>query len=299
MSPGDRPMLGRASVARVLIVLSLLVPGVLATASPAAAAVCGPTITEPLPDRPWPLRRLRPDLVWPVTQGQNIVVAVIDSGVSDAHPVLAGQVLNGTDFVQPGSNGHCDDVGHGTLIAGIIAGKPTQSSGFTGMAPAAKILPIRVLATSERTNDSDPPRRIATAIRYAVDHDAKVINLSLITVPIPELADAVRYALANDVVLVAAVGNEGQSQKDDPTYPASYDGVIGVAGVDKDGNHVQTSQTGDYVDIAAPGLEIAGPAPNGGGYAYYPDGGTSFAARTCPGSWRWSARKTRTCPPVR
>jgi len=271
----------RAWMVRLLVVLSCLVPGVLLSVQPAAAA-CGPTITEPLPDRPWPLQRLRPDLVWPITQGERITVAVIDSGVSDSHPALAGQVLDGTDFITPGANGHCDNVGHGTLVAGIIAGKPTRTSGFTGMAPAAKILPIRVLESAERTFNEEDPQKIANAIRYAVDKGAKVINMSLVTQPVQPLADAVKYALNNDVIIVAAVGNEGSGggggQDDAPAYPAAYQGVVGVAGVDKDGIHVESSQIGDYVDIAAPGYEIAGPAPNGGGYAYYPKGGTSFAA---------------------
>lgn len=270
---------GRALTA--VIVAALAAPLLPVGAAPAAAApACGPTISAPLADRPWPLRRLRPDLVWPVTQGAGVTVAVIDSGVSPDHPALSGQVLNGIDLVEPGQLGHCDRVGHGTMIAGIIAGRPTPTSGFTGIAPAAKIMPIRVLASSERTFDDEHPRRIANAIRLATDRGAKVINLSLTTVPIPELSEAVRYAQGKNVVLVAAAGNEGGSQSDqpEPAYPAAYDGVIAVAGVDEQGNHVPTSSTGDYVDIAAPGFEIAGPAPQGGGYAYQPKGGTSFAA---------------------
>jgi type VII secretion-associated serine protease mycosin len=274
MSPETR----RTWLVRVLVIVTCLVPGVvLGPASPALAA-CGPTSNSPVPDRPWPLKRLRPDLVWPISKGDNMVVAVIDSGVSKNHPTLDGQVLDGTDFVQPGQPGHCDNVGHGTLIAGIIAGKPTRSSGFTGIAPGAKILPVRVLEDADRNFDDNLPPRIANAIRYAVDKGAKIINLSLVTVPVPELADAVRYALSRNVIVVAAVGNEGQSANNAPSYPAAYDGVVGVAGVDKDGNHVQSSQTGDYVDVAAPGLEIAGPATNGDGYSYYERGGTSFAA---------------------
>jgi membrane-anchored mycosin MYCP len=252
---------------------------VLAPVGPASAQVreCGPSITTPLPDQPWPLRRLRPDVVWPLTRGAGIVVAVIDSGVSDIHPALAGQVLSGHDLVNPSDVGHCDNVGHGTIIAGIIAGRALPSSGFHGIAPDAKILPIRVLATAERSFDEADPSRIASAIRLATDSGAKVINLSLTTVPVPELESAVAYAVARDVVLVAAAGNDGGTQSGEPSYPAAYDGVIAVAGVDEAGNHVSTSTTGDYVDVAAPGAQIAGPAPQGGGYAFLPEGGTSFA----------------------
>ena len=243
-----------------------------------SAAGCGPTITSPLPDQPWPLRRLRPDLVWPLTRGDGVVVAVIDSGVSESHPALAGQVLPGQDLLSPGAPGTCDEFGHGTLVAGIVAGVSTPSSAFHGIAPGAKILPIRVLLNGERTNDPEAPRRIATAIRLAADAGVGVINLSLTTAPVPELADAVRYALAHDVVIVAAAGNEGASQPDEPSYPAAFDGVVGVAGIDENGDHVKTSNPGNYVDIAAPGSQITGPAPQGGGYALVPEGGTSFAA---------------------
>jgi membrane-anchored mycosin MYCP len=252
---------------------------VVAPAPPAAyAAACGPSINSPLPDQPWPQRRLRPDLVWPLTRGAGIVVAVIDSGVSDAHPALSGQVLAGQDLSAPGGDGRCDTVGHGTIIAGIIAGKETPQSGFHGMAPDARILPIRVIATDQRSFDKELPFRIAQAIRIAADSGAKVINLSLTTDNVPELEQAVAYAVSKNVVVVAATGNEGQSQQNEgDVYPAAYPGVIGVAGVDEDGNHVSTSPEGDYVDIAAPGAQIAGPAPQGGGYAFLPAGGTSFA----------------------
>jgi type VII secretion-associated serine protease mycosin len=265
----------RARIAIIVLMVVASMPfGVPATAH---AAACGQSITAPLPDKPWPLRRLRPELVWPLTTGKRIIVAVIDSGVSPAHPALAGQVLPGIDLVDPTGDGTCDEAGHGTLIAGIIAGLPTPSSGFLGMAPDAKILPIRVLAGRERTFDENLPIRIATAIRMATDRGAGVINLSLTTAPVPELADAVKYAIAHDVIVVAAAGNEG-GQSDQPAYPAAFDGVIAVAGVDENGDHVQTSTPGDYVDIAAPGKNIAGPAAQGGGYQLEPEGGTSFAA---------------------
>jgi subtilisin family serine protease len=121
----------------------------------------------------------------------------------------------------------------------------------------------------------------------ATDKGAKVINLSLTTAPVPELTEAVRYAIAHDVVLVAAAGNDGTSSSNEPDkkeYPAAYEGVIAVAGVDENGDHVQSSTTGDYVDIAAPGLKIEGPAPQGGGYLLETEGGTSFAAAYITGT---------------
>lgn len=263
--------------------VGLAVPGAVPTAPPARAA-CGPTFNDPLPDTPWPLRRLRPDLVWPITRGAGVVVAVIDSGVSGAHPSLVGQVRDGLDLLAPETRGHCDESGHGTMIAGIIAGRVTPSSGFHGMAPLASILPIRVLRDEQRNFDDEAPRRIATAIRWAVDHEAKVINLSLVTERTPELDAAVRYAQERDVVLVAAAGNDGAGPRGPAPYPAAYPGVIAVAGVDEQGARVATSTTGDHVDIAAPGWNIHGPAPNGTGYVVRPEGGTSFAAAYVTGT---------------
>lgn len=205
-------------------------------------------------------------------------MAVIDSGVSAIHPSLKGQVRAGRDFSGlPQHNGQCDLAGHGTMVAGIIAGRQEPGVPFSGIAPAARILPIRVLPDTRRTTDEDLPRQIAQAIRYAVDNNARVINLSLETLPRPELAAAIEYALQKRVVVVAAAGNQ-QQQRDQPAYPAGYPGVIAVAGIDEQGEHVGTSISGDYVDIAAPGHHIVAPAPGGDGWLTEPEGGTSFAA---------------------
>src|SRR5690606_9648721 len=107
---------------------------------------------------------------------------------------------------------------------------------------------------------------------------ADVINLSLETVPTARLEEAVRYALANDVVLVAAAGNVNQGQDRGPAFPAAYEGVLAVAGVDEGGGYVDTSVRGPYIGVAAPGLNIVGPAPRGNGFLTVPEGGTSYAA---------------------
>jgi type VII secretion-associated serine protease mycosin len=271
--------------------LALCLAGALGPAAQASAgpptrhelAPCGPEITDPLAEPPWPLTRLRPDLAWPLTRGAGVTVAVIDSGVSADHPALAGQVLPGADYVLPsGGLGDCDENGHGTLIAGIIAGRQTASSGyrFSGMAPDAKIVPVRVLRDQRRSFEADLSNRIATAIRWVVDaRGAGVINLSLTTPPTPQLFAAIQYALSKRAVVVAAAGNEGDStQSGQPSYPAAYDGVIAVAGVDSHDERVSSSTAGDYVDVAAPGESIAGPSPAGGGYLFSKEGGTSFAA---------------------
>ncbi|GAB3947474.1 type VII secretion-associated serine protease mycosin [Micromonospora vulcania] len=281
----------RRAVRAVRAVLSGTLAALLGTAlvfpSPAAAAAptCGPGGEDTLPEMPWALRRLEPSSAWPLSRGGGVTVAVIDSGVSATHPLLKGQVLEGADFNGLADNkGQCDEAGHGTLVAGIIAARDTDGAPFSGIAPAARILPIRVLPTTEGTNDTKLPAEIAEAIEYAVDKGADVINLSLVTLPHPALEAAVNRALAERVVVVAAAGNQTARNRSQPAYPASYPGVIAVAGVDEQGGHVDTSVSGAYVDIAAPGLNIVGPAPRGSGYRAEPTGGTSFAAAYVSGA---------------
>lgn len=206
-------------------------------------------------------------------------MAVIDSGVSASHPALKGQVRVGRDFNGlPQQEGRCDLAGHGTIIAGIIAGKEGRGASFSGIAPQARILPVRVLPDTKTTTDEGLPGQIAAAIRWSVQNGADVINLSLVTQDRQELADAVRHALDEGVVVVAAAGNRQENQQDRPAFPAAYPGVIAVAGVDEEGGHVGSSVSGNYVDLAAPGVNILGPAPGGEGYLVEPQGGTSFAA---------------------
>jgi type VII secretion-associated serine protease mycosin len=253
-----------------------------------ATARCGQPVTLPLPEPDWALTRLRPDLAWPLSRGAGVTVAVIDSGVSPDHPALAGKVLPGRDLVVEAGEaqavagvtlGQCDEVGHGTVVAGIIAGREETSAGYTfsGIAPDATILPVRVLRDQTPDANADMATRIATAVNWAVGQGAKVINMSLTTGPSPQLADAIAHALASGVVVVAAAGNSGTDATAAVTYPAAYDGVIGVGGVDDKDQHVDSSTVGNWVDVAAPGVRISGPAVAGGGYVYAESGGTSFA----------------------
>ncbi|MEV4495814.1 type VII secretion-associated serine protease mycosin [Micromonospora arborensis] len=272
---------GRATRGVLSGALAALLGAALVAPVPARAAppTCGPTGEEGLSAMPWGLRRLEPSSAWPLTRGAGVTVAVIDSGVSATHPLLSGQVLEGRDFNDlPDNQGQCDMVGHGTMIAGIIAGREGTGVPFSGVAPGARILPIRVLPSLKDTTDLRLPVEIAAAIDWAVEQGADVINLSLTTIPLPELTAAVDRALSKGVVLVAAAGNRTEDQQNRPGYPAAYPGVIAVGGVDEQGGHVGSSISGDYVDIAAPGLNIIGPAPQGSGYRAEPTGGTSFAA---------------------
>ncbi len=222
---------------------------------------------------PWQITRLAPQRVWPVSRGRGITVAVLDSGVNSHHPQLTGRVLPGTDLVRGHGSADDDCSGHGSIVGGIIAAHDVTGTGFAGMAPDATLLPVRIATNLSRFDNGSP--RIARAIRYAVDHHAGIVNMSLTTEDTPELRSAVHYAHAHDVVLVAAAGNEAAST-DGPIYPAAYPEVIAVSGVDPQGAHVSSSNSGEWVDLAAPGEKIVGPAATTSGYSQ--GDGTSFAA---------------------
>jgi type VII secretion-associated serine protease mycosin len=216
---------------------------------------------------PWPQERYDPQRLSPLADGAGITVAVIDSGVDARHPQLTRAVLPGRDLLDEDPSdlpGAVDCVSHGTAVASIIAARPVAGVGFQGLAPAARILPIRV-SELQVIGDGTSGRAVnavefAAAIRYAVGRGADVINLSVVLGrDDPAVRAAVAFALSEDVVVVAAVGN--QHDRGDPTpYPAAYEGVLGVGAIGPDGLRVPSSQTGPYVDIVAPGGQVTAAA---------------------------------------
>lgn len=169
----------RAAVTRAAATLAFAAVLTAATASPAAA--------DNIRDRQWGLLALRAEEAWGTTRGDGVTVAVLDTGVDDSHPDLAGQVLGGTDLIGMGAGrGDRSWARHGTAMASIIAGHghgPGHGQGVLGIAPQAKILPVRVIL-----EEGDPGRAqardskggaLADGIRWAADNGADVINLSL------------------------------------------------------------------------------------------------------------------------
>ncbi|MDI3388310.1 type VII secretion-associated serine protease mycosin [Streptomyces sp. B-S-A8] len=196
---------------------------------------------------------------WGVTQGEGVTVAVIDTGVDGSHPDLTGQVLKGKDFTG-GGDAQEDVEGHGTAMASLIAAHghgADNADGMMGIAPKAKILPLRVLQ-----NDDDKllDDEWATAVRYAVDNGAKVVNLSLGDEGGKTLRvgrEAIAYAQDHDVLVVASSGNEGGAVG----YPAALPGVLAVSAVDENGEFWGSSGAGKEVDLAAPGVDILSANP--------------------------------------
>ncbi|MFF0266850.1 type VII secretion-associated serine protease mycosin [Kribbella sp. NPDC004536] len=267
----------------------LLVAGGPATASavpPAGMCQSAEPGGTPVNKLPWAQTWLAPERVPPGITGRGVTVAVIDSGVDADHPQLRGAVLPGRDLLTPGdTRANFDCVSHGTAVASIIAARPVAGIGFRGIAPGARILPIRVSErdASEQQGEAVDATVFAGAIRYAVDAGASVINISLsMYVDQKPVRDAVRYAEQHDALIVAAAGNAHAQQGPDPvTYPAAYPGVLGVGAMTIDGSRLPNSQVGPYVDISAPGGGVLA-ATRVRGHRYYD--GTSFAAAFVSGT---------------
>lgn len=207
----------------------------------------------------WYLDALRIPQAHKLTKGHGVVVAVIDSGVDASHPALKGQVLRGhgvgADAAPDGRRDQDAEKGHGTAMAGLIAGIGGSDMRQLGIAPEAKILPISLGA---RMDDVE----MAEAVRWAVDNGADVINLSVGGGGVAgegEVA-AVRYALDKDVVVVASSGNREQGELG-ITAPANIPGVIAVTGTAKDGGFFAGSVQGPEAVLAAPQEKIIAPAP--------------------------------------
>jgi membrane-anchored mycosin MYCP len=258
-------MRGRLVRAALIAVTTVSATLVFAPAAPVHAAdPCGDggaKPAEPIKDVPWQQKWLSPERVWPFATGAGQTVAVIDTGVDGTHDQMQGQVLPGFDVVeQHPDNRNVDCVGHGTAVASLIAAKASSVVGFHGLAPDARILPIRVSNVDPGSDQHGPkqpgPAAVTEAINLAVDSHATVIDVSpSLQFPDPALETAVRRALTAGIVVVAAAGDVRDANKfvDDPTYPAALDGVIGVGALDAGFGRSGNSNIGPYVKVTAPG----------------------------------------------
>jgi len=221
------------------------------------------TPTDPLVSKQWYLTQSRFYESWVTLPAfEPIPVAVIDSGVDTGHPELARKVLGAKSFV--GGSPHEDALGHGTFVAGLIAAGFNNGIGIAGLAPSAELLVAKVVTRSRAI----PVEAEAKAIRWAVDHGARVINMSLGGVRDPLdpsrdsysrlEADAIAYAVSNGAVVVAAVGNspDGVLGKY-ASYPAALPHVLGVSATNETGDVPDFSNRDRiFNDIAAPGFQI-------------------------------------------
>ncbi|MFJ2591363.1 type VII secretion-associated serine protease mycosin [Streptomyces erythrochromogenes] len=247
------------------------------------AGECTFPMKKQIEDRPWALQRILLDELWAQTKGKDksgasVRVAVIDTGVDRANPQLSGalDVGAGKDFVDPkGGDGTTDTVGHGTKVAGLIAARPQAGTGFVGLAPDATIIPIRQNDGQGKGNALS----LSQAIDHAVAKGARVINISQDTdVQLSadsELGKSVQKAVAADIVVVASAGNDGMSGQKRKTYPAAFPGVLAVGASDRNNERAAFSQPGDFIGVAAPGVDMVSTVP---GFGQCIDNGTSFSA---------------------
>ncbi|MGW5495893.1 type VII secretion-associated serine protease mycosin [Streptomyces olivaceoviridis] len=278
----------RTTLVTTMAVAATLLAAPVATADSASDQCMFSKTNHKYAGTPWSLQRVNLDELWSQSKGKDVKVAVIDTGVDTANPQLTRAVAaslghnflpskdsKGEPIDRGNSQGTTDTVGHGTRVAGIIAARPMKGTGFVGLAPEATIVPIK-------QNDAEghgTARTLVQAIRHAIKVKAGVINISQDTAnaiaPDEDLHRAVDEALAAGIVVVASAGNDGLGGNQKKTYPASYDGVLAVAASDRNNERAAFSQSGDFVGVAAPGVDMISTVPKGG---HCPDNGTSFSA---------------------
>jgi len=209
-----------------------------------------------------------------ITKGsQDIIIAIVDTGGGLTHPDLVSKLVPGYNF--PDRNDNPQDLnGHGTHVAGISAAATNNTTGVVGVCWECKIMPLKALGTNSGTVEN-----VADAIRYAADHGAHVINLSLGgSEPSDTLLSAIRYAYLKNIPVVAAMMNEAETYPNRIYYPAAYPETIAVGATDKFDLRAFYSSYGDHIDLVAPGSEIISTIPfQSPNYYYGYMSGTSMA----------------------
>ena len=222
----------------------------------------------PKQDVPWGVDRIDADKVWADNKGSGVKVAVIDTGIDLDHPDLAANIKGGVNTINPARSAD-DDNGHGTHVAGIIAGL-NNTVGVVGVAPEASLYAVKVLSKSGSGLLSD----VIEGLQWCVDNGIQVANMSLGTsTDVKSFHDAIAVA-SNHMVLVAAAGNSGPGDNT-VEYPAKYEGVIAVSATSSNDVITTWSSRGPQVELAAPGAAIYS-TYKGGKYATL--SGTSMAS---------------------
>lgn len=211
------------------------------------------TPNDPGLSHQWGHTRIHSAAAWDLTTGSDaLIIAIIDTGIDESHPDLAGKLVAGFDFVDDDADPH-DLNGHGTHVAGIAAAVTDNGIGIAGTSWGARLMPVRVLGETGSGTSAD----IASGIAWAATNGANVINLSLGGPTYTQATqDAVDAAWGAGVLVVAAMGNF-RTQGNPTMYPAASNHVLAVSATKSNDTYAFYSQYGDHCDLAAPGGEMA------------------------------------------
>lgn len=242
--------------------------------------VMGRLPNDPLLKLQWPLRRLDAFRAWRFEERKTpVTVAVIDTGVDASHVDLQERVLDGFDFLDLDEDPY-DDHGHGTHVSGIIAANTSNRKGIAGLSQGARIIPMKACTADGACPIFETYESVVDAVRRG----AQVINMSLGGAGECSPIDQIVYDYAREqgVLVVVAAGNSGEEQNPVIT-PASCNFTTGVGAIDQKGLKAPFSSYGDFVDIAAPGVEIWSTLPplrslDSPHLGYGPASGTSMAS---------------------
>lgn len=215
----------------------------------------------------WEIKKFNIEGQWKISQGENVKIAVIDTGCDLEHSDIKNNLLQGKNFVDPNKD-PIDKCGHGTHCAGTIAAE-NNGLGMVGVAPKAKIIPVKALDDNGQGNITN----IVNAIKWSADIGADIISMSLGSKgSSPVLENAIKYAAKKGCIIFCAAGNDGESV--DIMYPAKYDNTIAIGAIDKNLNRTNFTCSGETLDFLAPGHDILSCVP---GNKYALMSGTSMS----------------------
>lgn len=242
--------------------------------NPALSSVVYAPSQDPLRGKQSYLDQIGVDAAWAATPsgGKPIIVAIVDTGIDLNHPDLQANLISGINLIEEGEPPQ-DDFGHGTNVAGVVGAVVNNDTGIAGIARNVKLMPIKALASDGYGDE----KHLGEGIRYAIDHGANIVVLSLgLNKQTAYMEEIVRYAEQQNVLLVAAVGNEGNAIK----YPAGFQTVLAVGGVGLNKEIEYSSNVGPEIDLVAPWTVYT--TALGGHYEY--NEGSSMAAPQVAGT---------------
>jgi len=245
---------------------NLLRTGLFTFAEPDFTGQSVATPNDPNYPYQWHLPTIQAPAAWDLTTGSGVTIAIVDSGVDPNHPDLAPNLVGGKSYIGGGTS---DVLGHGTAVAGAAAAVGNNLTGVTGVSWGNRIMPLVVLDSTDYATYSN----IASAITYAADSGARIINVSIGgSMSSSTLQSAVTYAWNKGSIVFASAGNNSNNS---PLYPAACDNVVAVSATNSSDQLASFSNYGNWIDLSAPGDYIL-TTTNGGGYGYWQ--GTSFAS---------------------